>query len=53
MNDDQERLLSKLGKDAFPFHLDFPPHSPNSVTLVTIIIIIIIIIITNTMAILL
>merc|ERR1712032_1528505 len=29
----QERLLSKLGKDAFPFHLDFPPHSPNSVTL--------------------
>jgi len=29
----QERLLSKLGKDAFPFHLNFPPHSPNSVTL--------------------
>ena len=41
-NVDQERLLSKLGKDAFPFHLDFPPHSPNSVTLVTIIILIII-----------
>ena len=27
-NHNQERLLSKLGKDAFPFHLDFPPHSP-------------------------
>ena len=34
-DDVQERLLNKLGKDAFPFHLDFPPHSPNSVTLVT------------------
>ena len=30
----QERLLSKLGKDAFPFHLEFPNHSPNSVLLV-------------------
>jgi len=29
----QERLLSKLGKDAFPFHLEFPNHSPNSVLL--------------------
>ena len=29
----QERLVSKLGKNAFPFHLDFPVHSPTSVTL--------------------
>ena len=29
----QERLLSKLGKNAFPFHLSFPPNSPTSVTL--------------------
>ena len=30
----QERLLTKLGKNAYPFHLEFPTHSPNSVTLV-------------------
>ena len=29
----QERLLSKLGKNAFPFHLSFPQNSPTSVTL--------------------
>ena len=29
----QDRLLSKLGKDAFPFHLEFPHNSPTSVTL--------------------
>jgi len=29
----QERLLSKLGKNSFPFHLDFPQHSPTSVSL--------------------
>jgi len=29
----QERLIAKLGKNAFPFHLDFPLHSPTSVTL--------------------
>lgn len=29
----QERLLTKLGKNAYPFHLEFPTHSPNSVTL--------------------
>jgi len=29
----QERLVSKLGKNAFPFHLEFPVHSPTSVTL--------------------
>jgi len=29
----QERLLSKLGKHAFPFHLSFPHNSPTSVTL--------------------
>merc|ERR1712106_344316 len=29
----QERLVNKLGKNAFPFHLEFPPHSPTSVTL--------------------
>ena len=29
----QERLLSKLGKSALPFHLSFPPNSPTSVTL--------------------
>ena len=29
----QERLLSKLGKSALPFHLSFPPNSPTSVML--------------------
>ena len=29
----QERLLSKLGKSALPFHLSFPQNSPTSVTL--------------------
>jgi len=29
----QDRLISKLGKNAFPFHLEFPVHSPTSVTL--------------------
>ena len=29
----QERLLNKLGKSAFPFHLSFPPNSPTSVSL--------------------
>jgi len=29
----QERLLSKMGKDTFPFHLAFPMHSPTSVIL--------------------
>ena len=34
----QERLLSKLGKSALPFHLSFPPNSPTSVTLHQVII---------------
>ena len=29
----QERLLSKLGTQALPFHLNFPLNSPTSVTL--------------------
>jgi len=29
----QERLISKLGSNCFPFHLQFPLHSPTSVTL--------------------
>lgn len=29
----QERLVSKLGENSFPFHLEFPVHSPTSVTL--------------------
>ena len=29
----QDRLLSKLGRDAFPFQLAFPTNSPTSVTL--------------------
>ena len=29
----QERLLSKLGKSALPFHLSFPQNSPTSVML--------------------
>jgi len=31
----QERLLSKLGRNSFPFHMEFPKFSPTSVTLFT------------------
>lgn len=29
----QERLIRKLGANAFPFYFELPPHSPTSVTL--------------------
>ncbi len=29
----QERLIKKLGSNAFPFNFTFPRHSPISVTL--------------------
>ena len=29
----QERLMKKLGENAFPFYFELPPHCPASVTL--------------------